>query len=87
MIGLQDEKRLRRRILRKSLLFVGTEVEKPAYGMKTLFVDGVQDIENIMYYYAKQKCEHIFFGAKPGFNPELILMIIGTNGNPRLKNF
>ena len=52
------------------ILFVGIEVEKtPAYGMKTLFVDGVQDIENVMYYYAKQKCEHIFFGANHSFNP------------------
>ena len=33
-------------------MFTGIEVEKtPAYGMQTLFVDGIQDIETIIHYY------------------------------------
>jgi hypothetical protein len=52
--------------------FVGDEVEKtPAYGMRTLFVTGVQSWEDI------EKClhdergsiKHIFFGANHSFNP------------------
>jgi hypothetical protein len=52
--------------------FVGDEVEKtPAYGMRTLFVTGVQSQEDI------EKClhdergsiKHIFFGANHSFNP------------------
>ena len=53
------------------IFFVGTEVEKtPAHGMKTLFVTGVQPIEKINFYYQKEQCEHIFFGANHSFNPD-----------------
>jgi hypothetical protein len=48
--------------------FTGVEVEHtPAFGMKTLFVTGIQSVEDI----AKnlQGCEHIFFGANHSFNP------------------
>ena len=69
------------------ILFVGTEVEKLAYGMKTLFVDGVQDIENIMYYYAKQKCEHIFFGANLSFNPGINSMVMSGTMGKTIKEF
>ena len=49
--------------------FTGVEVEHtPAFGMKTLFVTGVQTVEDIA---AKlQGCEHIFFGANHSFNPK-----------------
>ena len=56
--------------------FVGDEVEKtPAYGMRTLFVTGVQSWEDI------EKClhdergsiKHIFFGANHSFRPGLDL--------------
>ena len=51
--------------------FVGVEVEKtPAYGLKTLFVTGVQDWEEILDYYNQENCEHIFFGANHSFNPQ-----------------
>jgi len=49
--------------------FTGLEVEHtPAFGMKTLFVTGIQSSEDI----AKnlQGCEHIFFGANHSFNPK-----------------
>jgi hypothetical protein len=50
--------------------FIGNEVEHtPAYGMKTLFVTGVQDeliIESLIH---NNNCQHIFFGANHSFNP------------------
>lgn len=52
--------------------FVGEEIEKtPAYGKKTLFVNGIQSIEKIKLFYHSQNCEHIFFGANHSFNPEI----------------
>jgi hypothetical protein len=50
--------------------FVGTEVEHtPAFGMKTLFVTGVQDSSDIQARALAYKCKHIFFGANHSFNP------------------
>lgn len=50
--------------------FVGFEVEKtPAYGMKTLFVTGLQDTDIIEYWLKEEKCSHIFFGANHSYNP------------------
>jgi hypothetical protein len=50
--------------------FTGVEVEKtPAFGMKTLFVTGVQSCHDIMEFYNREGCEHIFFGANHSFNP------------------
>ena len=44
--------------------FTGVEVEKtPAFGMKTLFVTGVQDYYAIRQKYISEECTHIFFGA------------------------
>ena len=52
-------------------MFTGIEVEKtPAYGMQTLFVDGIQDIGTILEYYNKLQCKHIFFGANHSYNPK-----------------
>lgn len=49
-------------------IFIGTEVEHtPAYGQKTLFVVGVQDIELINAAYIAHKCKHIYFGANQSF--------------------
>lgn len=55
-------------------MFLGTEVEhSPAYKMKTLFVIGVQSIENIEkilddpYTQVDKKIEHIYFGANQSF--------------------
>ena len=51
------------------IFFIGNEVEHtPAYGMKTLFVTGIQSIESIAL--NLQGCEHIFFGANHSFNPK-----------------
>jgi hypothetical protein len=53
------------------LFFVGNEVEHtPAYGMKTLFVTGVQPVEAIIGALANQDITHIFFGANHSFNPK-----------------
>ena len=46
--------------------FTGTEVEHtPAYGKKTLFVVGVQTLDDIAAHL--QGCEHIYFGANMSF--------------------
>ena len=40
--------------------FVGIEVEKtPAFGMKTLFVTGVQPCDVIQKHFDEEQCEHI----------------------------
>jgi len=50
--------------------FVGTEVEHtPAFGMRTLFVTGVQSGADIQARALAHKCKHIFFGANHSFNP------------------
>jgi hypothetical protein len=51
--------------------FHGTEVEHtPAFGMKTLFVVGIQLVDAIAM--NLRGCEHIYFGANMSFpNPEL----------------
>ena len=49
-------------------IFVGTEVEhSPAFGLKTLFVVGIQSAELIEAAYIAHKCEHIYFGANQSF--------------------
>jgi hypothetical protein len=48
--------------------FVGTEVEHtPAYGMKTLFVVGVQSQEDIIKHIRANDIRHIYFGANQSF--------------------
>jgi hypothetical protein len=50
--------------------FTGVEVEKtPAFGLKTLFVTGVQPCDIIQKHYDEEQCEHIFFGANHSFEP------------------
>jgi len=55
--------------------FIGNEVEHtPAYGLKTLFVTGLQPIEEIQtkLTHAVPECigiSHIFFGANHSFKP------------------
>ena len=52
------------------IFFTGVEVEKtPAYGMKTLFVTGIQDFNEVMKFYKEEQCEHIFFGANHSYQP------------------
>jgi hypothetical protein len=53
--------------------FIGTEVEHtPAFGMRTLFITGVQPVDEIAYHFNKHLdgIEHIFFGANHSFNPQ-----------------
>jgi hypothetical protein len=50
------------------ILFTGIEIEKtPAYGMKTLFVVGVQNEQTIINLAQDHKCTHIYFGANQSF--------------------
>ena len=50
------------------VFFIGNEVEHtPAFGMRTLFVTGIQSIESVAS--NLQGCEHIFFGANHSYNP------------------
>ena len=50
------------------IFFVGTEIEKtPAFGMKTLFVVGVQDPYVVMEIARNNDCTHIYFGANQSF--------------------
>jgi hypothetical protein len=53
------------------VFFIGNEVEHtPAFGMKTLFVTGVQPVEAIEGALANNNIQHIFFGANHSFNPQ-----------------
>ena len=53
------------------VFFTGVEVEKtPAFGMKTLFVTGVQSYVEIKQHMMNEQCVHIFFGANHSFNPK-----------------
>jgi hypothetical protein len=53
-----------------AVFFVGSEVEKtPAFGLKTLFVVGIQSYIEIKQHFANEQCQHIFFGANHSFNP------------------
>jgi hypothetical protein len=53
--------------------FTGVEVEKtPAFGKRTLFVVGVQSVDDIAHHMQHNgaKIEHIFFGANHSFEPK-----------------
>ena len=55
--------------------FTGTEVEKtPAFGKQTLFVVGVQPVDEIAHHFRFGRypsgIEHIFFGANHSFHPD-----------------
>jgi hypothetical protein len=53
------------------MFFVGNEVEHtPAYGMKTLFVVGVQPIVTVQDWIRTYDIKHIFFGANHSFDPK-----------------
>jgi hypothetical protein len=55
------------------VFFIGSEVEHtPAFGMRTLFVTGVQPVDEIAYHFDKHPdgIEHIFFGANHSYNPQ-----------------
>ena len=53
--------------------FTGTEVERtPAFGKQTLFVVGVQPVDEIAHHFDMNPrgIEHIFFGANHSFHPD-----------------
>jgi hypothetical protein len=52
--------------------FIGTEVEhSPAYGMRTLFVIGINDPIDIIAAAQINECQHVYFGANQSFpNPD-----------------
>jgi hypothetical protein len=48
--------------------FTGVEIEQtPAYSMMTLFVVGVQSVDEITNHAVKNNCTHIYFGANQSF--------------------
>ena len=48
--------------------FIGKEVEHtPAFGLKTLFVVGVQDSQIVLQEAMNNDCTHIYFGANQSF--------------------
>lgn len=50
--------------------FVGTEIEQTAYvGLKTLFIVGVQPIDQIQKLADQNAVTHLFFGANHSFSP------------------
>ncbi len=50
--------------------FIGTEVEHtPAYGQKTLFVVGLQNLKEILARALNNNCPHIYLGANQSFQP------------------
>lgn len=52
--------------------FIGQEVENtPAYGLKTLFVVGPQNYDEIIKHYDEWKCEHIYLGANKSFDADI----------------
>lgn len=49
-------------------MFIGVEVEhSPAYGKSTLFVVGIQDVNEIISLARQHNVEHIYFGANMSF--------------------
>lgn len=50
------------------IFFIGIEIEHtPAHGMRTLFVSGVQDADEILELASDNNCTHIYFGANQSF--------------------
>jgi len=48
--------------------FIGREVEHtPAFGLKTLFVVGIQDSQIVLQEAMNNDCTHIYFGANQSF--------------------
>jgi hypothetical protein len=51
------------------IFFIGFEVEKtPAYGKKTLFVVGLQNVNEIADIAHENECDHIYLGANHSYN-------------------
>lgn len=64
-MGLNTEER------QDVIYFTGFEVEHTVcYGEKTLFVVGVQPVEEIMTRAARENCNHVYFGTSQSFNPD-----------------
>ena len=52
------------------MFFLGNEIEHtPAYGLKTLFVVGLQHVDDVTKHL--HGVEHIFFGANHSYNPSI----------------
>tara|TARA_R110000851_G_scaffold113310_1_gene237871 strand:+ start:141 stop:677 length:537 start_codon:yes stop_codon:yes gene_type:complete len=51
--------------------FVGTEIEHtPAYGKRTLFVVGIQEVGEILELANNNSCTHVYLGANQSFKLE-----------------
>ena len=54
-----------------AIFFVGTEIEHTSqYGKLTLFVVGIQPIQQILKHATEQHVDHIYFGASQSFKIE-----------------
>ena len=53
--------------MKKCVTSKGTKLKKKKYGKKTLFIEGIQDTKEIVAFFAKEQCEHLFLGANPVF--------------------
>ena len=53
------------------IFFTGVEIERtPAFGMRTLFVVGIQKVEEIISLAELHECKHIYFGANQSYVPQ-----------------
>ena len=53
-------------------VFTGVEIEHtPAFGMRTLFIVGLQNPLDIVRIAQEQKCQHIYTGANATFDPTI----------------
>jgi len=56
----------------KVTVYTGIEIEHtPAFGMRTLFVVGIQDVAYILNTAKLHNCTHIYCGANMSFNPSM----------------
>lgn len=68
------------------MFFIGIEIEKtPAYKLKTLFVVGVQPLEEIVNLYHMHNCEHIYIGANHSFTSDSVSEHVWPQWNKMVK--
>lgn len=54
-----------------AVFFTGDEIEHtPAYGKRSLFVVGLQSLDDITEQCALERCDHVYLGANHSYKPE-----------------
>jgi hypothetical protein len=57
-------------ISESAIFFTGDEIEHtPAFGMPTLFVVGLQDVDQILLHCASERINHVYLGANHSYKP------------------